>query len=143
MTAVVGILMLAVAFLVVAYPTFRAPDAASHHADTLTSQSLELLAQRDATYAALKELDLDLEMEKLTPSDYQAQSNRYRAQAVAILRELDSCQASASKNGVENDVTAGRQPQRNPALCPGCGSAIESADSFCRRCGAALGREQT
>jgi hypothetical protein len=135
--------MLAVAFLVVAYPTFREPDAASHPADTLASQSLELLAQRDATYAILKELDLDLEMEKLTPSDYQALSNRYRAQAVAILRELDSCQASATKDEIEHDVTAGRQPQRDPTLCLGCGSVIEAADSFCRRCGAALHCEQT
>jgi hypothetical protein len=147
--AAAGILMLAIALFVVAYPVFRRPDAPSRPAGTPITQKLsELLARRDTTYATLKELDLDLELGKLAPSDYQALRSQYRAQAVVVLQELDSLQSSlviedrASEQASDQATATDGQRQRDPTRCPGCGSSLGPGDRFCRRCGTALGDGQ-
>lgn len=104
MVVVVGILMLAIAIFAIAYPLFQNPTSPSRSADALSDEGLtELVARREATYVALKELDMDYEMGKLMLADYQALRDRYRAQAVAILQELDSRQGEAQ--GADEDHT--------------------------------------
>ena len=146
MVVVAVILMLAIAVFVVAYPLLQRSTASSQSADPLSDEGLdELLVQRDATYVALKELDLDREMGKLSPADYQALRDRYRAQAVAILQKLDSRQAEAHvvedralEEEIGREIVARRRRRRAPARCPSCGSAVEPGDRFCHHCGAFL-----
>lgn len=151
--------MLAIAIFVVAYPLFQHSTAPSQQADVFSDQDLaELLARRDATYATLKELELDHEMGKLSSADYRALRDRYRAQAVAILQGLDSCQAKAQvqvardraleqkiereiEQEIEREIAARRRRRRGLDRCPGCGVAFEPEDRFCRRCGVALEKE--
>jgi hypothetical protein len=143
--------MLAIAFFIAAYPVFRAPVAPSRPTDVSPGEGLaELLARRDATYATLKELDLDLEMSKLSAVDHRVLRDRYRTEAVAILQELDAHQAEAHvqvaeerepEQDIERDIAARRPRQRDPAHCPGCGAIFEPGDRFCRHCGATLEKE--
>ena len=150
MGTVAGILMLAIAVFVVAYPVFRSPIPSSRPVADPPDEGLEeVLARRDATYTTLKELDLDLEMGKLSEIDYRVLRDRYRAEAVAILQEIDARQAEAQaqvieerkpEQDIEREIAVRRQRQRDPARCPGCGAAFESRDRFCRHCGAALGK---
>ena len=149
-----GILMLAIAVFVVAYPFFQRSTAAAKPTGASPDEDLaELSVRRDTAYAALKELDLDREMGKLSPGDYQVLRDEYRAQAVAILQELDDRQAEARvqdteertlereiEQEVDREIAARRRRRRVPARCPGCGAASEPADRFCRRCGIALRR---
>ena len=73
MTALAGILMLAIAGYLVVYPLLRRPDEPSGSADAHPAADVdELRTRRDATYATLTELDLDYEMDKLSASDYQS-----------------------------------------------------------------------
>ena len=155
-----GILMLAIAVFVVAYPLFQGAAVPSRLTGASSDEDLaELLIRRDATYVALKELDLDHGMGKLSPVDYQALRDEYRAEAVVILQELDSRQAGARvrvaekramereiEQEVEREIAARRRQRRRqrrgPARCPGCGVDIQPGDRFCRRCGAALRGEQ-
>ncbi len=51
-----------------------------------------LLFQRDALLAALRDLQLDLEMGKIGPEDFECLNARYRAEAVRVLRRLDELQ---------------------------------------------------
>lgn len=149
MVIVAGISMLALAVFVVAYPLFRPPTAQSRPAGASADEDLaELLARRDGTYVALKELELDHEMGRLSSGDYQALRDQYRAQAVAILQELDACQAEvqaqaagerAPEQEIEREIVARLRGKSSALRCPGCGSAFQPEDRFCRRCGAALG----
>jgi hypothetical protein len=148
--------MLVIAVFVVAYPVFRLPVAPSRpDSDPLNESLEELLARRDATYAALKELDLDLEMGKLSETDHQVLRDRYRAQAVTILQQIDARQAETQvqvteehepeqntrEQDVEQEIAARRQKRRAPARCPGCGASFAQGDRFCRHCGTTLEKE--
>jgi hypothetical protein len=78
----------------------------------------ELLARRDVTYRALKEIEFDFQAGKLLEEDYQALLARYRAEAVAILQQLDEATAEMDAQ-IEREVAALR---RSAALsCPACG----------------------
>lgn len=144
MVIVAGIVMLAIAVFVVAYPLFQPATSQSQPPGALSDEDVaELVVHRDATYATLKELDLDHEMGKLSSGDHQALRDRYRAQAVSILQKLDSRQAEAQAArdlALEREIAARRRKQRGSAYCPACGQTVERGDRFCRNCGAMVGK---
>jgi hypothetical protein len=148
--------MLVIAVSIVAYPVFRSPATPSAPmVDALGEGLDELLVRRDERYAALKELDLDLEMGKLSETDHRILRDRYRAEAVDILQEIDSRQAEAQiqvseehepewgtrEKDIEQEIAARRQNRRVQARCPGCEATVELGDQFCRHCGAKLAKE--
>ena len=67
----------------------------------------ELIARRDAIYAALKDAEFDRETGKLAAEDYQMVRDRYMVEAAQVLRQLDRLapEAEAALNAeIENDV---------------------------------------
>ncbi len=65
----------------------RGGPKAMDDADVATRQRLE--AARDAKYREIRELELDYRTGKLSEEDFQALNRQLRAEAVAILRDLD------------------------------------------------------
>jgi hypothetical protein len=65
----------------------------------------ELLSRRDVAYRALKEIEFDFRAGKLLEEDYQALLARYRAEAVAILQQLDKATAELDAR-IEREVAA-------------------------------------
>ena len=62
----------------------------------------ELLEEKEHAYAAIKELDFDYKMDKLSADDYQELSRQYKQKAVAILQEIDrlgNAAGAGSKTG--------------------------------------------
>lgn len=55
----------------------------------------DLLAAKEATYSALKEIDFDHLTRKLDEKDYQTLRTQYRAQAVRLLQEIDTLRRAA------------------------------------------------
>jgi len=53
----------------------------------------ELLAQKEALYAAIQELDCDLASGKLSAADHRALRERYEGQAAALLKRIDELTA--------------------------------------------------
>ncbi|MEA2256464.1 MAG: hypothetical protein QOG35_2509 [Solirubrobacteraceae bacterium] len=56
----------------------------------------ELEAARDAKYRELREAQLDFRMGKVSPDDHRQTDRELRAQAIDILRELDSLDPDGS-----------------------------------------------
>lgn len=141
-------LMIVAAFAIVAYPFFvssREAEPPFRDADTVLEN---LVVQRDATYAAIKDLEFDHALGKLSDADYQSLRAKYETKAVAILRELDGlgmAQRPSAPSAVERDELIEREVQRlrrgvpqGTLTCPRCGAAHTASDAFCAKCGTAL-----
>lgn len=112
-----------------------------------TSRRQQLMAQKAALYAAIREIDTDVQVGKLEPADHRALRQRYVAEAAAVLRAL-------AEEPVEDPIDAAIEAEvgqlkegRPPAaavvpaggrFCGACGAAADAHDRFCARCGAGL-----
>lgn len=92
----------------------------------------ELKSQRETTYAALADLDIDHQLGKVNAEDYQRTRAALLTQAMTALQGLDRAQADLERE-VENLVQARR---KGLLTCAKCGGSLEPDDRFCYRCGA-------
>ena len=110
------------------YPLIRGRSAAGPGARETALDLMELERKRDLTYSAIKEIDFDHEMSKLSGEDYRQLRRRYEEEAVAILEEIDRIKGEAQ----------GLPGKPAIPLCPGCGLQVRAGDSFCSNCGLKL-----
>ncbi|MEZ4770780.1 MAG: zinc ribbon domain-containing protein [Caldilineales bacterium] len=127
--------------------------------DTVADPLVELETQRDAVYQAIRELRFDFDVGKVSESDYNIFDTQLKAQAVAVLKEIDALQAAEADPELdallEAEIAAlrhvnGNGPpkpmQREPVpagaasinFCPQCGTKVQAGDRFCGKCGSTL-----
>jgi hypothetical protein len=145
---VIAIALIVVAALaIVAYPYFKPPRELDVSFASGTDPVLEsLVVQRDATYAAIKDLEFDHAMNKLSDADYKSLRTKYEAKAVAILQELDSMTAAhkrhprahLSDEAIEHQVQQLRGSAAKIVLCSHCGTRAAPGDKYCAKCGAPI-----
>lgn len=82
--------------------------------------------ERQAVYAALRDLEHDHETAKVSDEDYAAMRQELRARAAALLRSERAAAAGADA------------PAAAPRACAACGAGTGRGDRFCARCGARL-----
>ena len=83
-------------------------------------------SEREAVYAALRDLEHDRETGKLADDDYASMRAELRARAATLMRAAPAVVASA--------------PAAMPSpRCAACGNSVHADDRFCARCGARLG----
>lgn len=87
-----------------------------------------LFAEREALHRALKELDLDREMGRLSAEEHQAQRRAYLLRVASLLQEIDERSA-----GAEQSATAEVE-----ARCAHCAYPRRAEDRYCPQCGAPL-----
>ena len=90
MEALIPLLVIAVLALVVwvvGSPLRAGPQAAE---ESVVFDRERLEAAREAKYREIRELEMDLRTGKLSDEDFKALDRQLRAEAVEILRELDS-----------------------------------------------------
>src|ERR687885_706529 len=90
------ILALAIgAAIFIALPFFRSKfkDKSEEGSDTLKNPLNEKLrrlnSQKESLYTALKEFDFDYSMGKLSKEDYEELRDKYKLQAIQVLKEID------------------------------------------------------
>jgi hypothetical protein len=137
--------MIIVLALFIARP-LRLP-AGSGDSGRSSTKRQKLLAQKAAYYAAIREIDADVQLGKLELSDYRGLRNRYAAEAVAVLKALDD-EASPDPVSVAiethvEQLKEGRQPSSTVTTseewyCGTCGAPADLDDRFCAHCGASL-----
>jgi hypothetical protein len=150
-----GLILLALALVAIAWPLLRErpeagqpavglPPPESAPADPLW----ELEAQRDSLYQAIKDLEFDYRVGKVSEVDYQAFDAQLKEQAVMVLKEIDAFETAAADPALESRLEAEIAALRRnghaassdaaPSFCPQCGQGVQGGDRFCARCGADL-----
>jgi hypothetical protein len=113
----------------------------------------ELEREKMALLKALKELEFDHEMGKVSDADFKELSANYRTRAVRVMRQLEIDAAGADYHDlVERDLTMKRGGPREEAAgeekdekeeVPGkrvcvCGVVNDTDAEFCKKCGKKL-----
>lgn len=148
----VGLGLLVVVVAYVARPLFD-QGSANGRAEAAQATSAQLTSQRDAVYALIRELDSDFETGKITEQDYRASRERYVAEGVVILKQLDALAGDPDQVALDAEIeqrvltlrkvsSAAPDPQVQATLqfCTQCGHPIDPEDRFCAQCGASLRR---
>ncbi len=106
------------------------------------SERLELIARRDALYAAIKEAEFDHDMGKLDEADYQTLRSRATHEAAQVLRRLDRLEPEAEAafdHEIEQAVARVRTSAANsagPRLSPAIVEAVDAEiAALARHCG--------
>lgn len=148
----VGCALLLGAAAYVARPLFEKPADGSHRHAPGDSPQGQLIRRRDAIYALIRELDVDFQTGKVNDQDYQVLRERYVAEGVSTLRQLDAFSSenkqAALAAEIEAQVLALRRTEpvaqaelsegATVRFCTRCGHPANPADRFCGRCGTAL-----
>ena len=111
----------------------------------------ELKNKKDGAYAAIRELEFDLSMGKLTEEDFQILKRQYVQEAAGYMQEMDkleSSQATVSmlpdtdlEEEIEQNVTAVPTPKstrKKYIYCTSCGEKAAAESRFCVACGSNL-----
>lgn len=146
-------ILIGIAFYVVALPLLQQArrNTAAHAAPAAGAQQerlAELLAQRDAAFQALRELNFDHRVGKITAEDFVAFEASLKQNAAETLRALDQWEAESDDADLDavmerairsrKDALAGRAAEPDGRTCPQCGKAASAGDKFCGKCGASL-----
>jgi hypothetical protein len=105
------------------------------------SRIVDLYAYRDNLLSDIKDLEFDREMGKISNEDFTEISERYRREAIGVLKDIDSLERN---DGVEQKIEEElstlpkQQKGREVVFCSACGAKIELQDHFCSQCGKQL-----
>lgn len=132
-------LFLAIGIGIVGWPFVRARRGMATM--PVKDDSLEQLRlERDRIYTSLRDLELDEQLGEITRSDYLNLTERYKMQAVGILKRIDADQRDALlalDEEVEEAIALARRTPRAPKQiqCVSCSAKMSDDDRFCRKCG--------
>lgn len=158
----VGLALLALVAFVIAQPFLENQGVREHR--VTPRDALE--AERDQVLDALRDLDFDHTMGKITEEDYTPQRTFLMGRGAAVLQQLDALAAvptnghgrapAAVEDQLEQAIAARRKgPRRDPdaqmeaaiaarrtaaagPACSRCGTPANAGDRFCAKCGGTL-----
>jgi hypothetical protein len=126
-----------------------AADAAPA-ADPLSGRARQVLEREKLlTMRALKDLEFDRSMGRMSPADFDEMAARLRARAMSLMKQLDD-DGSGYRSLIERELrerVAAPAPAVAAAAAPetaadgvcACGTANDADAMFCKRCGSRLG----
>ncbi len=86
----VKILLIALTALLIGVPYFIKPKEDTEDKQIRNHKQRKLFTNKETTYAAIKELDFDYHMGKLSEQDYKELRAKYEKKAIGILKELEA-----------------------------------------------------
>jgi hypothetical protein len=137
MGAVAGALLLAVkAMYGIVSALAKVPGAETGEIEaSLPSADAELLDEKRRLLRALKELEFDHGMGKLSDGEFAAIGERYRLRAVEVIRRLDR---DAPLHPKVAGLLADPEPELAARLCAKCEASNAGDARFCKQCGQEL-----
>ncbi|MCC7352696.1 MAG: zinc ribbon domain-containing protein [Anaerolineae bacterium] len=111
-----GIIIVGIAIAWVAYPIFRPSESPFRATEDSVRQAWEALAaRRDDTLRAIKDLEFDYRVGKVSAEDFQVFRARLKMEAAAVMRQMDGLEReseTALAADLEAEIAAARQAQR-------------------------------
>jgi hypothetical protein len=104
----------------------------------------ELEREKASLLKAIKELEFDHQMRKVSDADFAEIGGVYRARAIRVMRQLDDREVDYARL-VEEELTRWRKPRRDHVELPKAAAAVQAADApkaplatarTCASCGA-------
>jgi hypothetical protein len=105
------------------------------------SAAERLAGEREAVYAAIRDLDEDFETGKLTPADHASMRDELRSRALALAQSEREAQEGRARPEARDAAPAPGRPAPAGAVsqrCPDCETALPRAARFCPQCGTRL-----
>jgi hypothetical protein len=117
-------------------------------ARTTGRRKKQLEREKQMVLKALKELEFDFKMGKVSQTDFDEISGNYRKRAMRVMRQLDMTGDETDyRKLVERDVATRskekKEEEKKPATpkCEKCEAQNEADADFCKKCGARLREE--
>lgn len=134
-----ALLLLSAAALASGYTAYALHQAvlgllSKNRAPVLGARQREVLEQDKATVMrAIKDLEFDYGMKKVSDADYEDMLGRLKQRALLIMEQLESIPADAPQ------VHAPAARSAGTATCARCHTANDGDAKFCKQCGERLG----
>ncbi len=140
MIIVLAILLAAAVLVALAYPILAQSRAQEAGANTSAEESLaELMAQRENAFQAIRDLQFDHEVGKVSDEDLAMYEVSLKQNAAETLRRLDIWESQVDRElstTIERQITARRAALASGGQrCPHCGRAVAPGAQFCTGCG--------
>jgi membrane protease subunit (stomatin/prohibitin family) len=132
MVETIGIILAILTAFFVGYPLLQKRQQKVSFA--LNHRAQELEARKAEIYAAIRDIDFDYRMGKLSQEDYEALRDQYKAEAIGMMKQIDQMQLGKSHRG-SKELATGKTAAR---FCHHCGQPAVAADQFCSACGGQL-----
>jgi hypothetical protein len=145
MVEIIGICLAILTAIFIAYPLFQKQQRKVSFA--LNHRAQELEARKAEIYAAIRDIDFDYRMGKLSQEDYETLRDQYKAEAISMMKQLDRMKLGHSRQtstqGDGKSATGRGRKQTAAAekvahFCHQCGQPVSAQDRFCSVCGEAL-----
>jgi len=168
---VITIVIAALAAIFISLPFFRRARSESTgnpgsalRPDPKMEQLKELNARKESLLSAIKDIEFDYGLGKLSREDYEDLNTRYKIEAAEVLKKMDEIAQGRPEAPVEDELEkeikearmrgysvyeddeeiekeilmareASWDRESEERKCPECGSAYDSGDVFCSKCG--------
>ena len=137
-SVIIVLLTIAVTFFVMT-PILQSRSRRGRLAKTDRNHRASDLEERKKNiYATIKDIEFDYEMGKLSEEDFQELRQRYKDEAIHVLKELDKSEMKRPKKKQGVQVAGKSATPKAASFCWVCGTPTTSNDKFCLNCGTNL-----
>lgn len=132
MVEIIGIILAILTALFVGYPLLQKRQQKVSFA--LNHRAQELEARKAEIYAAIRDIDFDYRMGKLSQEDYETLREQYKTEAIGMMKQADQMKLGKSQRSAKEPAAA----KAAARFCQHCGQPAAAADRFCSACGGQL-----
>ncbi len=115
------------------------PETAGARAEKVreSTRLRELEREKQLVLKAIREIDHDFQMRKISEADHKEMTHRYRARALRLISEIDA--GDDFKTLIEQELKSRLGAlEAARATCPTCSTRNEADAKFCKKCGKAM-----
>lgn len=127
MVEFIGIVLVIATALFVGYPLWQKSSRAANF--NSNHQAEDWQARKEEIYAAIRDIDFDYRMGKLSQEDYNTLREQYKSEAIKLMKKIDT-------------TTIGARPAKGKKagnkFCHNCGEPAGAGEKFCSACGESL-----